>query len=387
MLKILDVLIGVATVMLLFSMPVTAITQFIVSAMQSRGRNLRAGLTGLLKQLDPTLDEKIASEIATGLLKHPLIVGRFGALGTVVHRGEFTTLLMEFAAGQSLSPLKENAKDALSQLLKNNGIADPATTLKNVRDLALQLEASNPELATDVRHSMAIVQEAKSEFVAKIHGWFDQTIDRVSQRFTLSAHAITFVVSVALAFAVQLDTIGLVNRLSSDDAFRAAVTSQAESLLKQESGAKDQTNSSSTAKDSSGAPISSASADQGGAQSTDQKNSQTQMYEMLQQNGLVVPPQQYSWPFHWKWPPITTSLKGSQILGILLSALLLSLGAPFWYSTLQNLLRLRSSLAQKDDQQRAIRQTTQADGASSGDGAATLPAILQGEQGSLQAVG
>jgi hypothetical protein len=32
--------------------------------------------------------------------------------------------------------------------------------------------------------------------------------------------------------------------------------------------------------------------------------------------------------------------------------LLLSLGAPFWYSRLQDLLRMRSTLAQKDDQQR-----------------------------------
>jgi hypothetical protein len=39
-----------------------------------------------------------------------------------------------------------------------------------------------------------------------------------------------------------------------------------------------------------------------------------------------------------------------------MTALLLSLGAPFWYSLLGRLLQLRSVLAVKDDVQRAERQ-------------------------------
>ena len=46
---------------------------------------------------------------------------------------------------------------------------------------------------------------------------------------------------------------------------------------------------------------------------------------------------------------------------MLTTALLLSLGAPFWYGALQNLLKLRSVLAQKDDVERQDRQTTSSD--------------------------
>lgn len=46
-------------------------------------------------------------------------------------------------------------------------------------------------------------------------------------------------------------------------------------------------------------------------------------------------------------------------IGILLSVVMISLGAPFWYGTLKNLLKLRSVLADKDDEQRRARQTTQ----------------------------
>jgi len=73
---------------------------------------------------------------------------------------------------------------------QKNGITDPAGTLKkNIRAASLQLELASPELANDVRHGMAILQEARSQFVAKVHGWFDQDHDRVSARFLPSRRA------------------------------------------------------------------------------------------------------------------------------------------------------------------------------------------------------
>jgi hypothetical protein len=47
------------------------------------------------------------------------------------------------------------------------------------------------------------------------------------------------------------------------------------------------------------------------------------------------------------------------LTGILFTTLLLSLGAPFWYGALQQLLQLRSKIAQQDDVQRQERQVTQ----------------------------
>jgi len=47
------------------------------------------------------------------------------------------------------------------------------------------------------------------------------------------------------------------------------------------------------------------------------------------------------------------------LLGVILSALMLSLGAPFWYSVMKNLVGLRSAIAGKDDTQRRTRQESQ----------------------------
>lgn len=387
MLKTLDILIGVATVMLLFSMAVTIVTQFVANLMQSRGKNLLEGLTGLLKQIDPNLPAEAADKIAETVLKHPLVAEANGKLGEVIHREEFTTLLMGLAAGEGAATLDAVTKKALEDLLAKNGVADPAGTLKNIRAAALVLEASNPELANDVRHGMAILQEARSQFVAKVHGWFDQTIDRVSARFTVTARVITFIAALIVAVTVQLDTFALVDRLSVDDKFRDAVTSGAQKVVddaQKAAGNSGATASTSTATNTGGtgtatsptptptptpAPLSSSEV-------------QKQYYTLLSSAGLVT------LPTNWKtWKDNWTLAK---IPGILLSALLLSLGAPFWYARLQDLLKLRSTVAQNDAIQRQTRQTTQTPG--QGDGPSGGPTTLVrvaavGEQGDPNAVG
>jgi hypothetical protein len=82
-----------------------------------------------------------------------------------------------------------------------------------------------------------------------------------------------------------------------------------------------------------------------------------------------------------------TSLRNANPHGLLLTALLLSLGAPFWYSVLGRLLQLRSIIAVKDDAQRTARQST--DSALGGTLSPTRSAasVVMGERGDLVAVG
>src|SRR5262249_20599575 len=175
--------------------------------------------------------ESVAGKIADAVLRHPLVAGPKGRLGDVIHREEFTALLMSIAAGESPDPPEEAVKKALTDMLAKKGIPNPAETLQDIRAAALQLEAASPGLASDVRYAKAILQEARSQYLAKINGWFDQTIDRVSARFTLTARMITFAAALIIAITVQLDTFALVNRLSVDDQFRTAVVQNADKLM------------------------------------------------------------------------------------------------------------------------------------------------------------
>jgi hypothetical protein len=334
MLKSIDVLIGLIVVVLALSMAVTVITQSITTLFNSRGRHLRRGLTDLLQQLDPTLTAVLSERIATAVLTHPLVSGsnlpfdlgdgtgwrRFlgGArLGNVVHREEFTKLLIGLASDRAAGSLTDSAKAALKQALANNGVADPDGTLKAIRRMAMQLEESSPRLSNTARQTAAILKAAESDFVAKINSWFDQTMDRTSQRFTASTRAITFFGAFVVAFGLQVDTPMLYNRLSADEVLRDKLVRDAQAL-----------------------PSTSASP----------TDFEQKYRDFLAEAGVINLPSSAGW---------RQSFEAKSKWGMLVTALLLSFGAPFWYGVLRNLLQLRSVLAVKDDQQRNERQLSE----------------------------
>ncbi|HWC96714.1 MAG TPA: hypothetical protein VG456_08190 [Candidatus Sulfopaludibacter sp.] len=325
MLKTVDVLIGLTVVMLLASLIVAALTQFVTSAWNSRGRHLLHGVTDLLQQVAPNMQRDLASQIATAVLTHPLIHSIGGRYGDVIHRSELTKILLELAAGSGPQTLGQDARAALVKALQDSGIADPSAAMQKVTEVLSELEASHPDLSNAARTNMALITGAKSAFVTHVNSWFDQTIDRVSDRFTFTARTVTFFMGLLLAFVVQLDTPLLVNRLATDPQLRASMVQQSVALDVQQH-AYDNLNS-------------------------DQRQ---QVFNTLSNGNLVsVPGSPSEWLSNW-------SGRGPHPnpTGVLLSAILLSFGAPFWYNALKNLLQLRSVLAQKDDQQRAIRQGT-----------------------------
>jgi hypothetical protein len=370
MLKTLDMLIGATTVLLLFSMAVTVITQAFTSILSKRGKHLLAGLASLVQQLGiPSRD--VAESIAKAVLTHPALTSVEGKLATVVHRGEFTKLLMDIAGGQPLATLEPAALTELQKMLAANGVSNPAQTLSNIRKMALLIETKDPQIASHVREEMAILQECATDYVAKINSWFDQTIDRVSQSFAKHAHIVTVVTAVIVVITVQLDIIAVVDRLSIDDQFRSAVVSTAATDF----SGKTIPPLSGTNATSSSTPATSPASDAANP------SLNTQLYyNLLNTAGLITLPTNSGW-----WERIKDPRK---FPGMILAALLISLGAPFWYNILKDLLGLRSALAQKDDQQRAQRQGASPSSSDQGNPPTPAPSNpLPGEQGDMAAAG
>jgi hypothetical protein len=323
MLKTVDILIGLTVVMLLASLIVTVLTQFVTSAWNSRGKHLLHGITDLLQQIAPNMDRTVANNIASAVLSHPLICASGGRYGDVIHRNELTRILLELGAGNGPQALEKEARDSLLKAMQDSGIPNPAASLQKAMDILLDLETTHPDLSSTVRHNMALMAGAKSAFVGKVNSWFDQTIDRVSDRFTFTTRGVTFAVGLLLAFVVQLDTPLLVNRLATDPQLRATMLQQAVAIDQQQHDFDKMT--------------------------SDQRQ---QLFNTLASAQLVSVPASFSeWQANWRGNGLHPNPGG-----VLLSALLLSFGAPFWYNALKNLLQLRSTLAQKDDQQRAQRQ-------------------------------
>jgi len=359
--KTIDIFIGLSLVMLLVSMVVTVITQAVTSILNSRGKHLLTGVADILGQLHPEITRKIAEEIAQAALTHPLVSQVDGQLAHVIHREELTKMLLELGAEDGPQKLSDEAKRALQTALVENGICQNGTPdqirdqirekMKNVRALALQLELSHPELTNGARARVALLQQASSQFLAKINLWFDQTMDRASERFTAHARYVTFFASLAVALLLQLDTAALVSRLSTDDQLRTALFDLAQ---KQTTQAPAGTQQSPAVTDQKSAPPADSQAPAPTAVAVQLTDIDKQNLKDLMVNNVIGIPQSLSdWLSRWHWDNCLVKL-----LGILLTALLLSLGAPFWYGALQNLLRLRSALAIKDDQQREQRQVT-----------------------------
>lgn len=302
--------------------------------------------------------------------------------------------------------------EKLLTALDQNGIQDPADTLKNVRQLALQYEKSHPELAGDFRQANALLQEAFSEFLAKINQNFDQVMDRVSVRYTATTRVVTFISAAVVAVALQLDAIHIINRLSIDDALRASFVETAVRMGKDQAVADAQAKNSdaeqarkeaeaaeTTAKlatsanaadaaDKEKAALEAQSRADALAAAAKEANSadvkrKKEYLALLAKEGLInLPNDLQTWWSNWD---------NVSLPGVVISILLLSLGAPFWYNTLGEFLRLRSLLAQKDDAEKNARQLPGASGTVSPQSPppdnSTSPNPLQGERGDPNAVG
>ncbi len=343
MLQSIDILVGFTLVMLVFSLAVTTITQLIVEFVNLRGVALKRGVTDLLVLIDRGVDTVDASQISDHILRDPLVgQGRLWGpgrrLATVIQREELTKLLLGFGMDPTTNPQAPRSpgvtqrqinclRKTFNESLQSNGIPDPGATLDHIRMASLSEEMSNPQKSNSARADTAILTCAMSAFVGKINAWFDQTIDRVSEAFATRTRIVAGVVAILIAGAVQLNAIDVIDRLSIDGTVRGKLIEYALSGSKVADGKS------------------------GGVVFPSNADLVTITTNALDAKLISLPHFDQTWWSNW--------LKISMDIGVFLSALLISLGAPFWYAALKNLLKLRSALSKKDDDQRTERQTTQ----------------------------
>lgn len=153
--------------------------------------------------------------------------------------------------------------------------------------------------------------------------WFDATMHRVSERFATNMRIWTVVFSIGIAFGGGVDASRLFDRLSSDPEYRALIISGVDGVLKQAealpaSARKD-------TPDDDAAPWARIEADVAELEAMIRRQSELDIFR--------------------PGSPLADGWKG--FLGRVLSAMLLSLGAPFWFNALKKMANLRPALANK----------------------------------------
>ena len=322
-LSYLDVVIAYIAVLVMATSIVSTLTQLAIAILNKRQDILITHLAKLFEGIDLTPAE--ARTLADDIVKHPKVQG-----GSVVQRGRLVEILLEKAAGT----------DAVSSALKTKlGVTDPEATLKAVRERVLQLEADCPALADHVRRTRAIVENALDqsgkavmEGIVKIMSRFDQVCDQMTHAMKSHARGWTIGISAVVAVVLPFDSISVVKQLAKDPTAVQQLVSTAKTL-----------------KDAGGA-----------ANQEDLAKLETQLQVQTKQitnPALGIQPGAVFTCAYWDQK--TAGEVALRIFGILTSFALMTLGAPFWFDALKNLLGLRPALASQETGERTARATTQ----------------------------
>jgi hypothetical protein len=246
-----------------------------------------------------------------------------------------------------------------------------------------------PDDPAKVEAIMAQLIPTAERLTSEVEDWFHSVMDRVSQRFAMHTRCWTIIFSVIVAFLLQLDVFKLFGSLSTDADLRARLTANAgvlnqkadEILATPSAGAtniyivamKQLIASNSDALKGLPEPTGFFTLDGGqqwlttqlsGTHPNDPQN-WTKAYEaqvgqislqsavknldstVRSQLAYQLLPDPYPTPIYRDWVPTKRTL-----WGILASAALLSLGAPFWFNLLKTMSNLRPMLANKVTQER-----------------------------------
>lgn len=345
----LSTFIGFAGIMLLLSLIVTALVQFLQSLLSLRARNLRIGLESLIESV----------------LTEPKPIGQGGG--------------GENPAGQPGRPNK-SPKELADEVIEESQFVpgalnplsrffSPAVTWVEKEELIEHLKKAGVKLDAPEKERMTLLFQRMEAYLNK--------------RFIMFVRIITFVCAVVVAGYFQVDAVGLLKRLATDARYRATadaastqVYKDAPALMAASTNYQNvaemalaelaerhpehvgQLERASGIGESRGdivaelsdalAPLTAYERDRmvaeyekllAGLHEKAAKASGEQIGELTDRLSAydIVP-----WPKNWEY---FTCWKN--VIGVLITAIFLSFGAPFWYERLRELIQLRDALKPK----------------------------------------
>ncbi|HSK81428.1 MAG TPA: hypothetical protein VLQ45_33550 [Thermoanaerobaculia bacterium] len=246
----LDTVIAFAAMMLLLSLIVTTLVQMVAAFLNLRGKNLLWGAEELLKQIDPRL-EKDARALAEKILKHPALTDRAGRLASAIRSSELVLVLGQIARAEiknagtpgtpaSGSPapdargLSPDALEALQDLFQDKVDPDSPALDAKAQELMGRLTANFPaDKVQELRTAVMQTFGTTSEIVVRVDAWFETVMDRASERFKIRSRHITVVLALIFGLGLQVDSLALFERLSTDEALRGRLLTMADTVSEQ----------------------------------------------------------------------------------------------------------------------------------------------------------
>jgi hypothetical protein len=296
--QVLEVAIGLLFVYLVFSLVCSAVQELVATGLSWRAKNLEEGLRSMLQGKEkPELEDPVLAELAKhprvrAMLARKRLFGRNQGFPAYMSARTFSLVLLD-----TLAPADSGGSPRLLATRIREGLDQFPDAIGLKRDLLAMLEAAG---------------EQRDRLRTEIEHWFDDTMNRVSGWYRRKTQVFLVIFGLAVAAIGNIDTIYIVDRLWNDPAARSAVVAQA-----QQTGA--------------------------GAASVE---------ELRQQVDTVGEIRALQLPVGWTTPAtgadtdpraFPESIDFLKVVGIVLSGLALSFGAPFWFDALGKISRLRGT--------------------------------------------
>jgi hypothetical protein len=222
------------------------------------------------------------------------------------------TLERALAAGRALAA---EYPDPLGSIQKGIEALSPGRTKQS---LLVLLDKTKREVVL-VSKEIQMGEHAVEKLRGNLENWFNDAMDRFAGWYKRWTRQISFAIAIIVVGIANADTIMLANRLARDGALRAAIVAAADGATQKMSG--------------------------------DPSNVQNARQQLLEESEKLNLP--LGWidpkvngvedPFEFERIPNNAGGCALKVFGLLLSALAVSLGAPFWFDTLSKFMNVRGA--------------------------------------------
>jgi hypothetical protein len=352
----LDTALGFAVIMLLLSLLITVLVQMFVAVSGLRGGNLLRGVQQILAQASPAMREH-AGAIAERVLRHPAVAPIWKRRATAIRAEELVGLLQNLESSPG-GPLTEEQRRALSEAL-----AQPVGSV--------------------------------SKLIGSVNTWFGTIMDRTTERFVLQTRLVTATIALLFAVGLHIDSLQLLQRLATDGQWRAQLVAASQATLKQAedmavttgdqrplasralAALRADTAASAAAATLPDPPPNLLTRGQGVAWLQERLRGAPSLTGALAAYHRHFDEETRLWLGELRaatsditaqlgharfelipepYPPLKTYWADPRhLIGVLMSALLLSLGAPFWFNVLHQLSNLRPAIAGKVEKKQTAK--------------------------------
>lgn len=336
--SILEVAIGMIFIYLLLSLICSAANEIIEAKLKNRSTDLERGIRELFNQ-------EGGGQMVADFYKHPLIHGLFtGEYGRELHKkigiadyfkstnlpayipaGNFTAALIDLVLNPPVtkaieredSPAKLAAKAAPPPPPKAPGAPPPASppapaaaTVITMADIQAAIDVMGD---TEVGRALRALSEQAGDSVEKMRkemeAWFNSSMDRVSGWYKRRTKWIILVLGLILTIFLNVNSITLITALSQNTTLRNVIVAQAEAYSKTPDAMQADFEKNKADLEKLGLPIG-------------------------WPNGIKFMPTPFDWWRHLLGP----------LIGWLLTAAAISMGAPFWFDLLNKFMVVRSTV-------------------------------------------